>query len=59
MSAINTPHREKLVKFDGHNLLLKVDGKVQMLGGIRTRKGQLTKTQKLKAVQYTGEWVEI
>jgi len=51
--------KKKLIKFDGHNLLLKVDGKVHYLGGIATHKGQLTRAQKLKAVQFTGQWIEI
>jgi len=50
---------KKLLKFDGHDLLLKVDGKVRCLGSITTHKGQLTRAQKLKAVQYTGQWIEI
>ena len=51
--------KRKLIKFDGQNLFIKIDNKVHLLGGITTRKGQLSRVQKLKAVQYTGEWIEL
>ena len=50
---------KKQIKFDGHNLLLKVDDNVKVLGNIATHKGQLTRAQKLKAVQFMGQWIEI
>jgi len=34
-------------------------GKTLLLGKINTRTGRLTRVQKLKAVQFTGEWVTI
>lgn len=49
----------KTVKFDGQFLWLKDHSKEQKLGEITTRKGQLTRAQKLKAVANTGQWVKV
>lgn len=51
----------KFVKYEAGELYLRVsnDGKVNLLGSISTRKGGLTREQKLKAVATTGEWVQI
>lgn len=51
----------KFVKYEAGELHLKVsnDGKVNLLGSICTRKGGLTREQKLKAVAAAGEWVQI
>ena len=50
---------KKYVRFDGRHLYLKIDGRVRLLGTINTRKGALTREQKLKAVARAGEWVEL
>jgi len=50
---------KKYVKFDSKYLYLKVDGQVRLLGPITTRKGALTREQKLRAVARAGEWVEL
>jgi len=54
-----TGNDKKHVKFDGKHLYLKIDGQVRLLGSITTRKGALTREQKLRAVARAGEWVEL
>lgn len=53
--------KKKAIKFSEGNLYLKdlVTGEVSELGIITTLKGKLTRAQKLKAVEYTGQWVNI
>ncbi len=57
----NSTNNKKLVLWNGKELFLKFQatGKVITLGAINTRNGQLTRVQKLKAVQFTGQWIEI
>lgn len=50
---------KKQVKWDGKYLYLRVNGTERKLGKINTRKGALTRAQKLKAVAHTNEWVEL
>ena len=54
-------NNRKLVLWDGKELFLKIQAtdEVVTLGAINTRNGQLTRVQKLKAVQFTGEWIEL
>ena len=49
----------KLIKYENQLLYCKYDKFVTLLGNINTKKGKLTKSQKLKAVQLEGQWVEI
>jgi hypothetical protein len=49
----------KEIKYEDDLLYMKCGQTVIILGKINTRKGNLTRTQKLKAVQYNGEWVVI
>lgn len=49
----------KLLLFDGTYLYLQYDNNVWCLGTINTRKGRLTKSQKLKAVASIGKWVKL
>lgn len=56
----SSPDHKKRIKWDGIILYLKTpDGKVTLLGSITTRKGGLTRAQKLKAVEHTDNWIEI
>jgi len=50
---------ERYIRFADGVLYLKVDDKIRKLGSILTRKGALTREQKLKAVAANGEWVRI
>jgi len=54
-------NNKKAVLWNGKELFLKFQstGEVQLLGAINTYKGRLTKSQKLKAVRFTGQWVEL
>ena len=54
-------NNRKLVLWDGKELFLKIQAtdEVVTLGAINTRNGQLTRVQKLKAVQFTGQWIEL
>jgi hypothetical protein len=49
----------KTVRFDGFFLYIKENGTIKTLGKINTRNGGLTKEQKLRAVQFSNEWVEV
>ena len=49
----------KFIRFLDNKLYLKEDSKVTELGLITTRKGALTRVEKLKAVAASGEWIEI
>jgi len=49
----------KQVKFIEGKLYLKVNETVIELGEINTRKGKLTRVQKLRAVAALGEWINI
>jgi hypothetical protein len=50
----------KLVCWRDNKLYLKLpDGTEECLGGIRTRKGGLTRVEKLKAVAANGDWIAI
>lgn len=49
----------KWIRYDGLNLWIKQDGNTILLGPITTKKGNLTRAQKLKAVANTGEWIEV
>ena len=57
--VISTEDKERYVKFDGEHLYLKVNNEIRKLGTILTRKGGLTREQKLKAVANTGEWIKL
>jgi hypothetical protein len=50
---------KRLVRFDGTYLYLKVGEQESKLGFITTRKGRLTREQKIKAVAARGEWVKL
>lgn len=45
--------------YDGERLFLKRDGQVQELGTINTRAGNITRIDKLKAVQMKGQWIDV
>lgn len=49
----------KQIRYDGLNLWKKQNGDTILLGPITTKKGNLTRAQKLKAVANTGEWIEV
>ena len=53
--------KKKAIKFEEGVLYLKdlVTSEVSELGIITTLKGKLTRAQKLKAVEYKGQWVNI
>lgn len=57
MVKVNKP--KKLVMYDGERLFLKRDGQVQELGTINTRAGNITRIDKLKAVQMKGQWIDV
>ena len=61
MRLKGSTNNKKLVLWNGKELFLKFQatGEVISLGAINTRNGQLTRVQKLKAVQFTGQWIEI
>lgn len=50
---------EKFVRYDGEQLFLRRDGEVICLGIITTRKGGLTRAEKLQAVARKNEWIKI
>jgi hypothetical protein len=50
---------DKFLKYKDQILYLKTKEQITTLGTINTKKGHLTKSQKLKAVQVEGQWVEI
>jgi hypothetical protein len=52
---------KKYIMWDGKSLYIRYDGSAETteLGSIKTRKGNLTREQKLKAVANTRQWVEI
>ena len=58
-----SPNNKRFLKWDRESeclyLRISEEGKPVNLGGIRTKKGKLTQEQKLRAVQFTNEWVEI
>lgn len=57
---MRVPKTKKHIMFDGKLLYCRLDSKhSETLGTITTRKGALTREQKLKAVANLGEWVEI
>ena len=56
--AIST-NDKRYLKYDGVHLYLHIDGQVRKLGTILTKKGKLTREQKLRAVAHINEWVEI
>ena len=58
---IISTNKHKYLLWDGSKLYLKSshDEEPIVLGAINTRKGQLTRVQKLKAVQFTNEWIVI
>ena len=53
--------QEKFLRFYRHNLYLKVnsDGIEQKLGDVKTREGNLTHEQKLRAIAAKGEWIKL
>ena len=57
----NTTDNKKFILWNGKELFLKFQNNDEIiaLGAINTRKGGLRKSQKLKAVQFTGQWIEI
>ena len=60
MRSKTSTNNKKLILWDGLWLYLKLpETESQLLGAINTRKGGLRKSQKLKAVQFTGQWIEI
>jgi hypothetical protein len=51
---------KKQILYDGLHLFLKTNGEIpQKLGTVNTRNGNITRVDKLKAVQFKGEWVEL
>ena len=61
IKVIQRKNNKKLILWDGKELFLKIQttDEIVTLGAINTRNGQLTRVQKLKAVQFTGQWIEI
>lgn len=54
------PKVPKFIRYiEGKLYMRNSDGKVLELGDIKTRKGALTRVQKLEAVAASGVWVEI
>ena len=54
--------KHKYILWDGSKLYFKnshEEEEMIVLGAINTRKGKLTRAQKLKAVQFTNEWIVI
>lgn len=47
------------IKYENHLLYLKIGEQTIVLGKINTKQGKLTKSQKLKAVEFKGQWVTI
>jgi len=55
-------HRERFAKYENAVLYIKVeDGEtiITELGPIETRRGGLTRRQKLRAVSAQGAWIKI
>lgn len=59
-----TANLKKFIMWDSRSrkLYLKKDWHsedITVLGGINTRKGRLTRVQKLQAVQHSDKWIEV
>ena len=61
MRSKTSTNNKKSILWNGKELFLKFKATDEtiLLGAINTRNGQLTRVQKLKAVQFTGQWIEI
>ena len=49
----------KIIKYENEKLFLRRDGTVIELGTILTKRGGLTRKQKLTAVHAQGQWVKV
>lgn len=57
MVTKNSSIGKKIIRFYNSKLYILINDKPTELGLITTRKGGLTRAQKLKAVAANGEWV--